>query len=203
MNNMLAIDFGTSRTKAAYFDDRTTRKPQLMRLGRHGEPIPTVFYIEEDGTIRIGEDAEARIEEKADAVGVVELLKRKLKKSIWTWNRTEEPEHLLTYLFGELREQARGIPVFDQRLPSRVRLTVTEKMKGSDQCEILERAARAAGFEDVEFMLEPVAAARAWVATKMEMGGKDVLGSDVIVVDCGGGTLDWTYLHRRKQEISS
>jgi molecular chaperone DnaK (HSP70) len=52
MPDSIAIDFGTSRTKAAYWDERTGR-PQLVHLGYRQEPFePSLFYLPAGGARR-------------------------------------------------------------------------------------------------------------------------------------------------------
>ena len=55
----------------------------------------------------------------------------------------------------------------------------------------MRAAAEAAGFEEIREVSEPLAAAWAWVEI-----AKDDLNTKVIVLDCGGGTVDWAYVKR-------
>ena len=64
-------------------------------------------------------------------------------------------------------------------------------MFGPDEEGLLREAALAAGFEEAEVVSEPEAAARAWLAETGEAA------DEVIVLDCGGGTVDWAWLRRR------
>ncbi len=78
MTHTVAIDFGTSRTKLAYWDP-LINKPALMRLGHHEEPyIPSLFYLPSDSAdVLWGENAEEMLEE--DPAGIVDVLKRRLR----------------------------------------------------------------------------------------------------------------------------
>ena len=195
MNDLIAIDFGTSRTKVAYFDGLATNTPQLMEWKRSGgQSIPSIFYVEEDGkTIHIGEAAHDRINRSdSKPEGFVEVLKREFKEKIQCWRKPIETVNLLTQLFKEVRELSAEIPVFKQRHPNRVCLTVTNYL-GEKEKRILTAAARNAGFRDVDTVLEAEAAALAW---HVDQGSA---GTDLIIVDCGGGTLDLAYLHREKE----
>ena len=195
MNDLLAIDFGTSHTKVAYFDNLDSKKPQLMEWERSGQSIPSIFYVEADGeTIHIGAEALDRIEKPGFQIsGFHENLKRLWKKSEPLKAEILEVD-LLTELFKEIREHSVGIPVFKQRHPNGVRLTVTDYL-GPKERETLTCAAKKAGFTDVDLIEEPEAAALAWHAAN----GLDE--NDFIVVDCGGGTLDLAYLHREKENF--
>ena len=75
----LAIDFGTTRTKVAYFDERRS-EPRLVQLGEEQrETIPSVFYLpKEGGRILVGDDAQKMAEEQPE--GLVIGLKREIHK---------------------------------------------------------------------------------------------------------------------------
>jgi molecular chaperone DnaK (HSP70) len=79
MTNAIAIDFGTSRTKAAYWDERTG-KPQLMHLGYRNELfLPSLFYLPSgNDNILWGDQAEVKIED--DPAGIVDVPKRRLQE---------------------------------------------------------------------------------------------------------------------------
>src|SRR5438128_4423586 len=87
MQDVIAIDFGTSRTKLAYWDPNTG-KPELMRLGYHEErSIPSLFYLER-GSERIlwGYEAEELLAD--DPAGIIDVLKRRLRETyVWANRR--------------------------------------------------------------------------------------------------------------------
>ena len=102
-----------------------------------------------------------------------------------------DPKVLLTTLFSEIRERAgRDIPCFDNVPPTAVRLTFTYANPRIER-NLLKAAAQAAGFKTVELVSEPEAAAHAWHAAI-----SDDYYRDAIILDCGGGTVDWCYLYR-------
>ena len=190
MNDMIAIDFGTTRTKLAYFDPITS-KPQVHRLGMENA-IPSIFYVEiGDGKVNYltGEKAANRyyLEPKYGFDKVKLRMSENLRVAP---PRTDVSQvDLLRTLFQELRERAgREISIFSEP-PKGVQLTQTE-IYGISEREILKEAAKAAGFDRIEMILEPEAAAQLWLSETVS----DIY--DVIVLDFGGGTLDWTYMHR-------
>jgi len=54
----VAIDFGTTRTKVAYYDVNR-REPRLVELGRQTPAIiPSIFYVSPEGDQLVGDDAQ-------------------------------------------------------------------------------------------------------------------------------------------------
>ena len=191
--NTIAIDFGTSRTKVAYFNP-DTQQPEQLHLGRDVS-IPSLFNVDQtSGKVWIGDDARDRLEDNPD--GTIRAVKREFHNStFWVWKKKIKPKALLEPLFSEIRERAgREITCFANVPPTAVQLTFTEVWRTSRN--ILKEAAQAAGFETVELLEEPRAAARAWINAISADRYRDV-----IVLDCGGGTVDWCYLHRTKSGI--
>ena len=185
--NKIAIDFGTSRTKVAYFDPATQR-PQLMHLGMESS-IPSLFNVNSDSAkVLIGDEAFHSLEENPD--GSLRALKSEFDAPfILIGEKRLEPKALLKTLFSEIRERAGSeIPCFNNVPPTAVQLTFTHAAAKPD---LLEEAAQAVGFKTVERVSEPEAAARAWLAARPESQSRDI-----IVLDCGGGTVDWCYLER-------
>ena len=188
MNNKIAIDFGTSRTKVAYLDP-DTQQPELMPLGRDPS-VPSLFNIDPDSEkVWIGDDAFDRLEDNPHCT--ITRLKRGLSRSFRFGRRRVVPKALLTTLFSEIRERAgREIPGFDNVPPTAVQLTFTY-LNSMIEINLLKAAAQAAGFKTVELVSEPEAAARAWQAAVSDNHYRDA-----IVLDCGGSLVDWCYLRR-------
>jgi formylglycine-generating enzyme required for sulfatase activity len=195
MTAAVAIDFGTSRTKLAYLDSRSGRA-ELMRLGLYDQPfMPSLFYLERDGErILMGDDAEEMLGE--DPAGVVDLLKRKLHDTFVRANRRRVPTaELLGTLLGYLADRAYSeVPALRGKQSGTVYLTVPAAY-GPAQERVLREAAGRGGLDEIALVSEPVAAARAWLA---ETGDTD---GDVVVLDCGGGIVDWAYLRRDSEDF--
>ena len=194
MTNTIAIDFGTMRTKLAYIDT-SRNKPEVMRLGHDDKPyIPSIFYLGKDGKRLFGDKALDFLED--DPIGFLRRpLKRDLRESLVRAGNREKasPTELLTLLIAGLRKRAKELPAFHKQLPSSLYLTIPVQYGPPDE-RVLMEAALGAGFEEgkVYFVKEPVSAAQVWLS---ELGGAEEY---VVVLDCGGGTLDWACLHRTK-----
>lgn len=202
MNNWIAIDFGTSTVKAAYLD--TDGEPKALELGSDRDTIPSVFHLSNDGELTIGEKAEERGEE--DPKGDVPFLKRNLKKPLLKWRKRianwwskisgdersdgDLQREFLVELFKDIRNHVKDrIDIFQGKPPTAVCLTVTSCYKPT-QKDLLYEAARQAGFEKIDDVTEPLAAARMWREEE------DIRHSHAVVLDCGGGTTDWAYVRR-------
>jgi molecular chaperone DnaK (HSP70) len=184
----IAIDFGTSRIKVAYLG-KADGKPKLWHLGQHERPwMPSLVYLGKDGTRLIGDAAEAMLHSDPD--GVVSRLKRRLREPrIRVNGQSASPCELLSTLFSNLRCRAgEEIRDFDGKAPSEVFLTVPSLMV--QERSLYQKAASDAGFVNAEFVPEPIAAAQAWLAEAQEHD------SEVLVLDCGGGTIDWAALRK-------
>ena len=195
MNNKIAIDFGTSRTKAAYYNTNK-ENAELVELGRGGrKAIPSLFHYGKKGEISIGEEAQEWMQ--AEPLAIIARLKLQLQKKLSSRVSGKRilPEVLLAHLFTKIREIVEEDPsIFSgQSSPLSVVLTTTLHFQFHER-EVLKSAAEKAGFEPpVEFLPEPEAAVRAWVASSAKE--RIDKSTEVVVLDCGGGTLDWAYLH--------
>jgi len=192
MNDTIAIDFGTMRTKLSYIDTQRNTV-ELMRLGQDSRPfVPSVFFLGEDGSRLFGDDAAMYLDSHPLAF-LPRPLKRELREQcVRAGNRIKAtPTELLSVLFAGLRNRTKEIPCFRELPPTGLVLTIPAQYGPPDR-EILAKSARNAGFAEdrITFVDEPVAAAQAWL---YELGGQEEF---VIVLDCGGGTLDWACLRR-------
>jgi cell division ATPase FtsA len=185
MSPTLAIDFGSSRTKVAYFCP-DTGKPKIIELGQEIRAIiPSVFYIPQQGPVLIGDDAAQMADE--DPSGIVTDIKRELHRTSKIRCGEGRPAYqrweLVSHLFSEIRRRC-GEEVFHTGPSSDCILTVPVCFS-EPQRQKLREAAEHAGFTNVRLLEEPVAAAMHWLSGS----GKSV-SDHVIVVDIGGGTTD-------------
>jgi tetratricopeptide (TPR) repeat protein len=195
----IAIDFGTTRTKVAYYD-AVRGEPRLIEIGREIRAIvPSTFYIPPDGQgdRLVGDDAQDQWE--TDPEGVVIGLKKEIhrlgKKHFGPGRRSVDRIELASDMFGMIRRKCREL-VFHSEV-DRCVLTVPVMFEEQKR-ECIRQAAQLGGFRDVKVVEEPVSAAQAWLAQSV-----DKFGDQVIVCDVGGGTTDWALLqyvdHRFEQ----
>jgi molecular chaperone DnaK (HSP70) len=193
----IAIDFGSANTKVAYFDTESGRA-RLLELGtRVRNVIPSLFYLPQDGDEpRVGNDAEELLE--SDPEGIVSGLKKDIHKmgKVRRGPNRPSPERiqLASQLFRHIRETCEKEMFHGQTINECV-LTVPATFEESKQ-DSIRKAALQAGFEKVELIPEPVAAARAWLATT---GKKHQ--EMVVVCDIGGGTTDFAFVRNKNGNI--
>jgi actin-like ATPase involved in cell morphogenesis len=191
--NILGIDFGTTKTLAARWDERS-HTARLMRLGRSGDAIPTTIYADNCGRLEFGEDADdMRV---LDGAGWKGRIKRDLGKSssiVLNGNSYRVVDLVAGYLSYILRRSEEE--VFHGTVDRAV-ITVPALYGPAERHE-LKQAAAQAGFKTFELLDEPVAAGLAFLHDKK---GTD-LGEAIMVFDWGGGTLDLALVESQDGEF--
>ena len=185
MSPTLAIDFGSARTKVAYFcpDERI---PKLIELGQEIRSVmPSVFYIPPSGSVMVGDNAAQMADE--DPVGIVVDIKREIhrpgKIRCGEGRATYQRWELVSAMFFEIRSRCNREVFHNGSIDS---CTLTVPVCFSEhQRQKLQQAAEQAGFTSVKVLDEPIAAAMHWL-----VGSGKKLSDHVIVVDIGGGTTD-------------
>jgi len=198
------IDFGT--TNCAVAMAQPGEEVQLANFSFRGDAIPvcrSVLYFEPwktaHGQRRVhGYSGPAAIERYLDAEEkgrLVQSLKSHLSSRSLTgteiFGRRHRLEELITRIVADLRKRAEEQfkhPVRRATIGRPVRFVGAESEEEDDfAISRLREAFLAAGFEEVEFEFEPVAAAYAYEATL----DKDEL---ILIGDFGGGTSDFSLL---------
>lgn len=192
----LAIDFGTSNSAAAWRDGSRIAH---LRFEAEADSLPTaVFFPAEGGPMRIGHDAGAAL-----VAGEEGRYMRALKSVLGTpllhesrllGGRRQDLAQVISSFLVRLKEraEAQSGKRFDRAVSGRP-VRFHDDLERDAQAEAdLTACYLAAGFEEVRFVREPVAAARSHAAATASAAGE--MG---LVVDIGGGTSDFT-LYRRK-----
>jgi molecular chaperone DnaK (HSP70) len=185
----LAIDFGTSFTAAAVAENGRVDALDINGKRR----IPSVVFLNEDGTLAVGESALNR----------AALAPERVERTPKAYLDGGEPEIILgdqplkvTTLVGriyhevlqEALRQHNGTP------PERVILTHPATWSQA-RLDLLVAAAKEGGINEPVLMSEPEAAALHLSSTRS--GGQPVPeGGCVLVYDLGGGTFDTAALRR-------
>ena len=187
--NGFGIDFGTTNSVAAVCDGRTGKVLAMTNLD-DDLPHPSVVQYRGDEII-VGRRAKHLIHGYANVAGnaFVSSVKRKLGKnhSYSLLGERKAAWEVAAEIFHFLKRQARQDYKYD--LAEAV-LTVPVYYDGHARSE-LRKAANAAGIEVKTFIHEPFAAVIGYC--NAFRGGIEALdGSNVMVFDWGGGTLDIT-----------
>jgi hypothetical chaperone protein len=198
------IDFGTTNSAVAML--QPNGEIQLARFSFRGEEIPvcrSVLYFEQwrtaNGQRRVhgysGPEAIERYLDAEEKGRLIQSLKSHLSSHALTgtelFGRRHRLEELVTRIVGDLRKRAEEQfkrPVRRATVGRPVRFVGAESEEEDDfAVSRLRESFMGAGFEEVEFELEPVAAALAYEATL----DRDEL---ILIGDFGGGTSDFSLL---------
>jgi hypothetical chaperone protein len=197
----LGIDFGTSNSAVACVDAGGAAR--LLPLEAAATTLPTaVFFNAEERTVHYGREAMALYLEGVDG-----RLMRSLKSLLGSallrertavgWTDVSYQEIVARFL-GELVRRARAQvgEVAPRLLLGRpVHFVDDDPARDAQAQASLREAALAAGFADVAFEFEPIAAA---FDHERRLDREQV----VLVVDVGGGTSDFTVVRLGPQRIA-
>lgn len=191
---MYAIDFGTSNSLvAASTPENNLGLAHLDPSAPDPTVLRSLIYFEERSSQHFGEMAIKRFTENSLQGRFLRSFKRFLPIKSFEGTQIDgrfwKLEDLVARFLREVRE--RGNAHFKNDVTSVVlgRPALFSEDAESDKLaqSRLEAAARLAGFQKVEFLPEPVAAAYRY---RLEMKKEEV----VLVADFGGGTSDYTLL---------
>jgi len=201
----LGIDFGTSNSAVAAVD--AIGVAQLLPMEGDARTLPTaLFFNAEDKTVHYGRDAVALY-----LAGTEGRLMRSLKSLLGSalmqehtaigWGELRFQDIIARFL-GEIADRARaqGTGAARRVVLGRPVHFVDEAPERDRQAqESLAQAALSAGFEDVSFELEPIAAA-------FDYERRLTREALALIVDIGGGTSDFSVVrlgperaHRRER----
>ena len=190
-NLTLGIDFGTSNSAAAVLQPDGT----LRAIALEGEraSLPTaLFFHADDGHVEYGSAALTAYLSGAEGRlmrSIKSLLGSKLMDEQTVINgRATSFFDIVVLFFKELKsrsEQRLGQTVTSAVLGRPVHFVDGDAKRDALAQATLGRAAKAAGFKDVTFQFEPVAAA-------LDYERRVEIETTALVVDIGGGTSDFT-----------
>ena len=186
----LAIDFGTSRIKAAVWDgDR--QEPVALPIGWDGKPFcPAVFYVDSKGRIFVGDEAEAMT--RIDPLGGIANLRYKLG-SEWQFlpnGKRVETAGLLSAMFGAVIGNASQRFEKNSLEDCHFEHLIVALPPDSDDCADLYRESISnAGYTgQVVFIGEAEAAVLEWAS---QYGAS--VGDTALIVDVGGESTTFSY----------
>lgn len=196
----LGIDFGTSNSAVSFAGPDGLAR--LVPLEGDALALPTaVFFNAEDGSTRFGREAIGQY-----LAGVEGRLMRSLKSLLGSSLIEEETavgagrlsfQAIIALFLRELRQRA---ATHLRAAPTRavigrpVHFVDDDRERDRRAQAALAQAAQDAGFEEVDFELEPIAAA-------LDYERRCTRESLVLVVDIGGGTSDFTVVRVGPQRL--
>jgi hypothetical chaperone protein len=203
--DFVGIDFGTTNSSVALIEgDAPVRLARFPFLGVESESFRSVLYFEQFKTAAgvkrthslTGPAAIERYLEADEKGRLIQSLKSHLPNRQLTgteiFGRRHKLEDILSRLIGDLKRQAESQfqrPIRRAVVGRPVQFVGAEAEEDNQFAEgRLREAFTLAGFEQIEFELEPVAAASAYEST---LDREELL----LIGDFGGGTSDFSLLH--------
>lgn len=187
----LGIDFGTCNSSMAWFNPRTGQAEVLLNAeGEDKTPSVVRFGPRQ---VLVGKQAEECLEIPEDRKRVIAAAKRELaKRRVWMIDaRPITPVDAAVAVLRKLRCDAEALHFY--KPVSRAVITHPAVFDEIEK-DKLRQAAAGAGFQEIELLAEPVAAALAYAAAGVEVG------RHVLVYDLGGGTFDLALLVRDEDD---
>ena len=196
----IGIDFGTTKTLVSRIKSRTG-EAETVRLGQGTDHIPTSVFIKDNGDMLFGDEADDRLTED-DGV-YLRGFKMSLGNSTPVYAQMNDEGELIQYMAAEL--VTRYLSYIRTRVQETVfagepitRAIITRPVEFSPaRCEELREAAIAAGFAEVELTTEPEAAGLAFCS----LNDAQAFRHSALIVDWGGGTLDFALVTREEKHI--
>ena len=187
-----AIDFGTSNSLLAAANERATCPPiPLDRGASDPSLLRSLLFFGEAGHFSVGSSAISDFVENGMSGRFIRSVKKYLPDKSFTGtqigHRTLTIENLVAVFLRILRERANahfGADV-DRVVLGRPAKFSADPAEDAFAQERLTKAARIAGFRDISFCPEPIAAAHDFQLTLDRP-------TNVLVADFGGGTSDYT-----------
>jgi actin-like ATPase involved in cell morphogenesis len=187
----LGIDLGTTFTAAASVADGVD--PTMIGLGNRALQVPSVLFLQEDGSFLVGEPAERR--GLSDPTRVVREFKRRLGDTVprivggAAYSVESLTAHLLRWVYDTASERL-------GESPDVVMLTHPANWE-LFKLSVFDHAVEMAGLERTLRCTEPEAAA-AQYAARANLSD----GDRVMVYDLGGGTFDVAIMEKTGTEFA-
>lgn len=199
----LAIDFGTSNSLvAAIVDSKPTAPLAIDPEGPEPTILKSVLYSPEKGEWCFGFEAIRRYYDEGAQGRVFRSLKKFLPESGFKGTQVHGAFHttedLIARILRELRRRANEILDRDMTRVILGRPALFAPDEASHQLAVdrMTTAAKAAGFSDVLFCPEPVAAAYTFLQTVSDR-------KTVLIADFGAGTTDYSIVRLGKDAFST
>ncbi len=202
--NTISIDFGTTFTSAAWFNQRTNRPIPIRFKENQKDKLPSLIYYPPKGDVLVGE-AVAKIlnqlneypQEQRDEIRatIFRSLKRRLMLNglhALCGRAPVSHAEIVSEILRKIKQEAEST-CFNHQPVEKVILSHPVMISQINK-KVLAEAARMAGFNSIKMIEEPIAAALGYAFK----GHK--LGQGIIVYDIGGSTFDLTYVTRQDND---
>jgi hypothetical chaperone protein len=192
---VFGIDFGTTNSALSVYRNGTVEVVAVDGDDNAGQLMRSVLYFSEDNEIFAGQEAICQYVGDGAAGRFMQSIKTFLPNTSFdsteVFGRRYGIDDLVAIILRKLKARGEahvGCPV-ESVVLGRPVLFSTNVAKDAAAEQRLEKAARKAGFKNIWFQYEPVAAALAFEETLQE--GRERI---VFIGDFGGGTSDFTVI---------
>jgi len=195
---VFGIDFGTTNSALSVYRNGTVEVVAVDGVGPAGELMRSVLYFSEDDEIYAGQEAIRQYVGDGAAGRFMQSIKTFLPNTSFdsteVFGRRYGIDDLIAIILRKIKARGEahvGCPV-ESVVLGRPVVFSTDAAKDAVAQQRLERAARKAGFRNIWFQYEPVAAALAFEET-LQAGQERI----VFIGDFGGGTSDFSVIRVR------
>lgn len=196
-----AIDFGTSNSLIALADARGAHQPiDIDPLHFDPKIMRSIYFVSEDGTWSFGAGAVEHYTQAAGQGRLIRSIKKYLPDESFQGTaiggRKMSLVDIVSLFLRELRTKANAATGLEVETVVLGRPAVFSLSKDKDELaeNRLRAAALQAGFKDIHFCPEPVAAGLAIDADD------DATGKTYLICDFGGGTSDYSVIRFKRGE---
>ena len=195
MQIVFGIDFGTTNSALSVFRNGSVDVISVDDTAQDNQLMRSVLYFSEDNEIFTGNEAIRQYVEDGAAGRFMQSIKTFLPNTSFTgtevFGTRYEIDDLVAIILKKIKARGEahvGCPV-ESVVLGRPVVFSTDAAKDAVAEQRLEKAARKAGFKNIWFQYEPVAAALAFEDT-LHAGQERV----VFIGDFGGGTSDFSVI---------
>lgn len=195
MNSFFGLDFGTTNSALSINENGNVRLIDIDEFNLAGKTLRSILFFNENGNVFVGQSAvNEYLKDRANG-RLMQSIKTSLPHKNFThtdiYGKKYTLEDLIAVILKHIKqigEKDAGYEINDVVL-GRPAVFSANKEEDALAEERLKKAAQNAGFKNIRFQFEPIAAALSFEKSLKENEEKKVL-----VGDFGGGTSDFTII---------
>ena len=196
--NWYAIDFGTSNSLLSYVEEG--KEPRLLNLENDQPILKSLIFTPEKDEYYFGAEAIEKYQEMGGDGRFFRSLKKFLPepsfKGTEVFGKVFKIEELVAVILREIKQRADNETGADVKnvVLGRPALYSLDNAKDQLAEDRMRKAAELAGFDNIEFCAEPIAAG---------LNSEDQSTNKLVLIcDFGGGTSDFTLLRSNGKDFS-
>lgn len=204
MNSFFGLDFGTTNSALSVNENGNVRLIDIDEFNLAGKTLRSILFFNENGNVFVGQSAvNEYLKDRANG-RLMQSIKTSLPHKNFTHTDIYGKKYILPDLIAiilkhikQTGEKDAGYEINDVVL-GRPAVFSANKEEDALAEERLKKAAQNAGFKNIRFQFEPIAAALSFESSLKKDEEKKVL-----VGDFGGGTSDFTIIKARGGDLKN